>query len=109
VVTTPPDAGAGGRRPGPLPEPHHPLTTKEGWQQFVEEGLTADGTNGSGGPATADSQPPPGQVDAEELLRTRLDYHARLVVVATPTVRAVIHTGRRLVLLNRHQHGAGAG
>jgi hypothetical protein len=112
-VTTPPDAGASDRRPGPLPEPHHPLTTKEGWQQFVDEGLTDDGckTNAadSTAPATATHQPPPGDVDADELLRTRLDYHARLVVVATPTVRAVIHTGRRLVLLNRHQHGARRG
>jgi AAA domain len=112
VVTTPPDAGASGRTAGPLPEPHQPLTTKEGWQQFVEEGL-ADSchTNAadSTGPAAAARQPPPGPLDAEELLRTRLDYHARLVVVTTPTVRAVIHTGRRLVLLNRHQTGARRG
>jgi hypothetical protein len=108
VVTTTPEEGASGRRPGPLPEPHQPLTTKEGWQQFVEEGLTADDTNVAGGHASGDSQPP-GHTDAEELLRTRLDYHARLVVVATPTVRAVIRTGRRLVLLNHHQHGARRG
>ena len=30
------------------------------------------------------------------------------MVVTTPTIRKVIHIGRRLVLLNRHQHGAGA-
>ncbi|GAA3479564.1 ATP-binding protein [Streptomyces yanii] len=33
----------------------------------------------------------------------RLDCHSRLVIVATPTVRNVFTTGRRLVLLNRHQ------
>ena len=39
----------------------------------------------------------------------RLDYHSRLVVVATPVIRQVYATGRRLVLLNRHQVSARRG
>ena len=39
----------------------------------------------------------------------RLDYHSRLIVVATPVVRQVYATGRRLVLLNRHQVSARRG
>jgi Bacterial TniB protein len=114
-VTTIPDPGADRPRRGPLSEPHHPLTTKEGWQQFVDEHVTANddscGTDtvGATGPATAAGQSPPSHADADELLQARLDYHARLVVVTTPTVRTVTYTGRRLVLLNRHQHGARRG
>jgi Bacterial TniB protein len=121
VVTATPDTGGDGRPPGPLAEPHHPLTTKEGWQQFVEEGRTDDleegrtghdrgGTDRAAGTGAATGAgPPPSPDDGNERLRARLDYHARLVVVTTPTIRTVIHTGRRLVLLNRHQHGARRG
>jgi AAA domain len=121
-VTTMPDTGGDGQQPGPLAEPHHPLTTKEGWQRFVgegrtddlEEGRTDDDSGGTDRAAGVDSTtaagppPSPGDEEASERLRARLDYHARLVVVTTPTIRTVIHLGRRLVLLNRHQHGAGA-
>lgn len=76
---------------------HFPLVTKEGWQRFVDE------------PSIA-----PDLIPVRDLKilsshhlsaydEARLDYHARLVVVATPTVRHVFTTGRRLVLLNRHQ------
>jgi hypothetical protein len=33
---------------------------------------------------------------------SRLDYHTRLTVIATSTLRHVVNTGRRLILLNRH-------
>lgn len=39
----------------------------------------------------------------------RLDYHTRLAIVATPTIRQVASTGRRLVLLNRHEVSARRG
>jgi hypothetical protein len=111
------DGGDGGddRRPGPLAEPHHTLTTKEGWQRFVDEGRTDDleeartndARGGTDRAAGAGSVTAAGPGEAE-WLHARLDYHARLVVVTTPTIRTVIHLGRRLVLLNRHQHSAGA-
>jgi AAA domain len=110
------DGGDGGddRGPGPLAEPHHTLTTKEGWQRFVDEGQTDDLEGGrtdraaAVGSATA-AGPLPSVEEANERLHARLDYHARLVVVTTPTIRTIIHIGRRLVLLNRHQHGARRG
>ena len=39
----------------------------------------------------------------------RLDYHTRLGVVATSTLRHVVNTGRRLALLNRHAVSARRG
>lgn len=39
----------------------------------------------------------------------RLDHHARLLVVATSTVRHTVACGRRLVLLNRHAISARRG
>ena len=69
-----------------------PLTTREGWQHFVDTN-----TDDAGLPADAGS------------VQERLDHHARLVVVATPTIRKVFTTGRRLVLLNRHQVSARRG
>ncbi len=39
----------------------------------------------------------------------RADYHSRLIVVATPTIKQVYAAGRRLVLLNRHQISARRG
>ncbi len=83
---------------GPLGEAvHEPLTTKEGWARFVG----------------ADPKPPP-ELRREQWLaldgearaghdEARLDYHTRLPIVATPTIRQVASTGRRLVLLNRHE------
>lgn len=84
-------------------EERFPLTTREGWQRFVD----------------ADAGEPKLLTDGElELLaenqriaydQDRLDYHSRLIVVATPTIRQVYATGRRLVLLNRHQISARRG
>ncbi|MFX0574574.1 lipase family protein [Nocardia nepalensis] len=40
---------------------------------------------------------------------TRIDYHTRLTVIATPTMKAVAQKGRRLTLLNRHAVSARRG
>ena len=76
---------------------HNPLTTKDGWKRFVDDT-----------PACPQmlSLAAFKALSEEDLIaynEPRLDYHSRLVVVATPTVRDVFTTGRRLVLLNRHQ------
>ncbi|MCA1221894.1 TniB family NTP-binding protein [Streptomyces sp. 8L] len=39
----------------------------------------------------------------------RIDYHTRLTVVETSVLRTVVHTGRRLTLLNRHAVSARRG
>lgn len=87
-MVTPPDAHD---------DEHNPLTTKDGWRQFVGDAPVC---------------PPMLSLRAFKALpeerrlaynEPRLDYHSRLVTVATPTVRNVFTTGRRLVLLNRHQ------
>lgn len=84
-------------------EPHEPLTTKEGWRRCVD----------------TDPVPPELLPDArwhalDNAARTayddaRLDHHTRLAVVATPTIRQITSTGRRLMLLNRHQVSARRG
>ena len=80
-----------------------PLTTKEGWRRWVQ---------------TEPHPPQPiSQTDWQQLdpaareLHTdaRLAYHSDLVIVNTPTIREVINTGRRLVLLNRRQISARRG
>jgi AAA domain len=82
---------------------HHQLTTVEGWRQFV-----------------ADAPRPPELLPANQWERlqgaerladtdARLDYHTRLGVVATSALRQVVHTGRRLMLLNRHAISARRG
>ncbi len=82
---------------------HRQLTTLEGWREFT----------------TAFVVPPellPGRQraalgEADKLLydEYRLDYHTRLAAVATSTLRRVVHTGRRLTLLNRHAISARRG
>ncbi|MFJ5048277.1 hypothetical protein [Streptomyces sp. NPDC088719] len=79
-MVTPPDAHD---------DEHNPLTTKDGWRQFVD--ALAGALN-----ALAEEK----RLPCNE---PRLDYHSRLVIVATLSVRNVFTTGRRLVLLNRHQ------
>ena len=75
--------GAGGENPGK----RFPLTTAEGWRGFVD-----------------DQVPEPKQLSEQdlELLTSagraaheagRLEYHARLIVAATPVVRHVYATG----------------
>ncbi|CAL9633093.1 hypothetical protein SUDANB43_06108 [Streptomyces sp. enrichment culture] len=84
-------------------EAGHQLTTLPGWRQFLTE-----------------PSPPPKLLSNSEYARLspeqqlaydeeRLDHHARLLVVATSTVRHTVTTGRRLVLLNRHAISARRG
>ncbi len=82
---------------------HEPLTTKEGWRRFVED--TAD-------PPVLLPPAEPAVVNPAERAAfddVRLAYHSRLAVVATPTVQTVTLTGRRLIVLNRHQLSARRG
>jgi hypothetical protein len=77
-------------------DPHRQLTTLEGWREFVGET-----------PDVPDllSDQVRDQLAANDRLEydeRRLDYHTRLTVAATSTLRHVVHTGRRLTLLNRH-------
>jgi hypothetical protein len=87
----------------PAPSARDPLTTKEGWQRFIEHAPTAPNLVGWQAWRRLDDQTRQADIQA------RLDYHARLVVVATPTIRQVTHTGRRLVLLNHGQISARRG
>ena len=80
-----------------------PLTTREGWRQFVDDGPAEPKLLGEANLGLLDA---PGRLAYDQ---DRLDYHSRLIVVATPVVRQVYATGRRLVLLNRHQVSARRG
>lgn len=83
------------------PPPDEPLTTKEGWARWVHQEL----------------QPPELRTDwanMDPAMRAayddqRLDYHSDLIVVNTPTIREVINTVRRLLVLNRRQISARRG
>ena len=82
---------------------HFPLSTREGWQRFVDAE-----------PAEPKLLPGSdldllGDADRMAYDHARADYHSRLIVVATPTIKQVYGTGRRLVLLNRHQISARRG
>lgn len=81
----------------------HPLTTKEGWSRFVAETAAAP-------PVLSPAQLQhlePSHRQAHD--RDREGYHARLVIVSTPTIRHVTTTGRSRILLNRHQTSARRG
>ncbi|MET7770493.1 ATP-binding protein [Nocardia sp. NPDC005366] len=74
----------------------HPLATKQGWSAFI---------------ARANPEPPQLLSDADwrkldELERevyddARQDYHSSLLLVATPDIRKIIHTGSKLIINNR--------
>lgn len=72
-----------------IEEQQRHLTTVDGWRRF-----------------TTDTPEPPDPHLPDE---ARLDYHTRLTVVATSTLRQVINAGRRLTLLNRHAISARRG
>jgi hypothetical protein len=82
---------------------HHPLTSKEGWSRFVDQAVTVP------------TLLPPAalqRLSVEERTAydsAREDYHAHLVIVSTPTIRHVAATGRKRILLNRHQHSGRRG
>ncbi|MGH2764337.1 MAG: TniB family NTP-binding protein [Actinomycetota bacterium] len=77
---------------------HLQLTTLAGWRGFVTEM-----------PAVPDLLPEEVWSGLDIDKRgcyddDRLDHHARLLVVQTPTIRHVITSGRRLVQLNKNAH-----
>ncbi|WP_433272281.1 TniB family NTP-binding protein [Pseudonocardia xinjiangensis] len=83
------------------PPPAEPLTSKEGWVRWV-------------GRDTVPIELHPNWVDLDPASRAdyddaRLDYHSSMIVVATPTIRDVITTVRRLLVLNRRQISARRG
>ncbi|MBD3008244.1 TniB family NTP-binding protein [Streptomyces sp. 5-10] len=100
-----PDPGRqhGWRRALGQEELHCYLTTLEGWREFAVRD-----------PAPPDLLPdrvldgldPDERLDYED---GRIDYHTRLTVAETSTLRTVVHTGRRLTLLNRHAISARRG
>jgi MoxR-like ATPase len=83
--------------------PGHQLTTLEGWRQFTAHASDVPGLL---------PVPVLGGLAGDERSRydeRRLDYHTRLGVVATSTLRHVVTAGRRLTLLNRHAISARRG
>ncbi|WSV86245.1 TniB family NTP-binding protein [Nocardia sp. NBC_01009] len=84
-------------------QPRRQLTTLSGWRQFTLDQ-----------PMIPELLPPPDRagLDADTRDRDeedRIDYHTRLTVIATSTVKAVAQKGRRLTLLNRHAVSARRG
>ncbi len=102
------DATAPGHAPGwCLPDAdrdeQHQLTTLAGWRAFT-----------AASPAVPELLTYQQWIGLDELQRLnydelRLDYHTRLGSVATSTLRQVVRSGRRLVLLNRHAISARRG
>ncbi|PXX58465.1 TniB protein [Nocardia tenerifensis] len=87
----------------PVTEPVRQLTTLTGWRQFTRDKPTIPELL----PANEFER-----LDEAERIRydeTRIDYHTRLTVIATSTVRNVAQKGRRLTLLNRHAVSARRG
>ena len=81
----------------------HPLTTKEGWSRFVTEHIDPPTVLAP----SALQQLTDGQRKQYDTAREH--YHARLVIVSTPTIRHVAATGRKRIVLNRYQHSARRG
>lgn len=82
---------------------HRYLTTLEGWREFTTQDPVPPDLLPA--PALADLGPDE-RLDYDD---DRLDYHTRLTVAATSTLRTVVHAGRRLTLLNRHAISARRG
>jgi hypothetical protein len=82
---------------------HRQLTTLEGWREFTTTATVPPELLPGQRWVTLDG---PGKLLYDEY---RLDYHTRLAAVATSTLRQVVHTGRRLTLLNRHAISARRG
>lgn len=80
-----------------------PATTREGWSAFV-------GKQPSAFELLPDRVWKALAADERAAYdQARFEHHAELVIVATPTIRTVAHTARRLVLLNHRQTGARRG
>jgi len=85
---------------------HDPLTTKEGWRQFVNQPHNPPDLRDPAVVGSIDTGSPHAAAVIEDM---RLAHHSRLAVVATPTVSQVTLSGRRLVVLNRAQLSARRG
>jgi hypothetical protein len=59
-----------------------PLTTREGWRQFVDDGPAEPKLLGDAELGLLDAA---GRLPYDQ---DRLDYHSRLIVVATPVIRS---------------------
>ncbi|MFD9480815.1 MULTISPECIES: AAA family ATPase [Streptomyces] len=81
------------------------LTTKDGWRRFVAGGPKPPHIPAPS-PKSYAKLPKATRLKLDDL---RIDHHARLMVVATSTVRHTVTTGRRLVMLNRHAISARRG
>ena len=88
--------------PDPV-EPDHPLTSKEGWAAFVAEAVQPPTLMAA---AALQKLTPTQRTDYDA---GREEYHARLVIVSTPTIRHIAATGRKRILLNRRQYSARRG
>jgi hypothetical protein len=84
-------------------EADHPLTSKEGWAQFVGEAITPPELLT---PAALQRLSP---VEREHYDQRREEYHAQLVVVSTPAIRHIAAAGRKRILLNKNQYSARRG
>ena len=74
------------------------LTTLDGWRRFAAETPSAPALL----PEEVWSSLSGDKREAYD--ERRLEHHSRLLVVQTPTIREVVNTGRRLILLNRTAH-----
>lgn len=93
----------GWRRALAQEELHQHLTTLDGWRRFTTDAPIPPTLLPEDEHAALDPADRSGYDD------DRLDYHTRLTVAATSTLRKVVHTGRRLTLLNRHAVSARRG
>jgi hypothetical protein len=93
----------GGWRQGQADDAHRHLTTLEGWRQFTADAPVS--------PELLPDREWQHLAACDRFLydERRLDHHTRLAVVATSALRHVVHTGRRLTLLNRHAVSARRG
>ncbi|WP_321184081.1 hypothetical protein [Embleya scabrispora] len=82
---------------------HRYLTTLEGRRELTIQDPSQPDLLPDSAPADLD---PDERMDYDD---GRLDCHTRLTVAATSTLRTVVHTGRRLTLLNRHAISARRG
>jgi hypothetical protein len=81
--------------------PDNPLTTKEGWARWAHQPTSA--------PELHPGWRELGAAERAVYDEVRLDHHSDLIVVNTPTIREIITTVRRLLVLNRRQISARRG
>src|SRR5690606_39604042 len=76
-----------GELPASIGDSYETLTTKEGWRTFVDERPEPPA------PLEPDAKLDPEELDSYQ--EARKDYHSSSVIVATPTIRKVVTTGRK--------------